>query len=395
MKSNSLKKYLLISITILSSFVAFTGCEKLTTAKDKIASLVSGSTKKQTNDSKTPSISTDSATFEVKVSKISDMRELRGRLQASERVEIRADKRVRIGPAKPKQYQSIKKGAVLFEVDTKELAQKQMEMKERLEQGKIDLASAKSQLNFAKKQQERKSALSKKGIAPQKELEEANKQLEQAQSAEQTKQLELRKAERELVLATSSLSSANILSPIDGIVANIISGADEVNVGVVLASIANPQKLSVFVDTDETLVTKLPIGFEAVVKIDAVPNRSFRGIVKSSVISDANKSAFLRQYETKIDLLSEETKGLNLKDGFEATVTAVFRSSDKAVTVPLGALKKNGRDDYVLVVSKFGGLPTARPVKVGITTDLEAEVKEGVVAGEFVVATIKESQKPS
>ncbi|MCX6127274.1 MAG: hypothetical protein NTV34_21345 [Proteobacteria bacterium] len=135
-------------------------CQKIRPLKEGVSSWFSSSPKPVVSAKSaeaTPGINTSNGSFfKIKKSTLRDQLELRGSLRASERVEVRSDKRVRIGPAQVKLYAPVKAGQLLFEVDTKDLKTKQAETKERLEQVKIDLQASKSQLEFSKKQYERK-----------------------------------------------------------------------------------------------------------------------------------------------------------------------------------------------------------------------------------------------
>ena len=405
-KENHVQRYgTPVLVVVILAMTTLNACAKLESLKARVASWTEFRGKDQKAPSDTDSKKSSQTTqgsepsndyeyFQIKTGNLRDSRTVRGKLQPSERVEIRADRRVRIGPAKMKLYANVKKGDVIFEVDSKDLVQKQLELKERFDQVKVDLQSAKSQLTFAQKQFDRKKALSKKGIAPTKELEEAEKQLDQATTAIQTKTLDLRKAEREMSVAAASITTANIVAPLAGVVSTVVPGGDEVNQGQVLVTISDTSKLALMVQVDDTLVTKIPVGFEVDVTIDAVPGKKLKGVVAGSTPSGTSGQSLVKTYDLKVQFSDDQIKGLNLKDGFEATLTATFKSRDNVLTTPLGALRFNGSDGYLLVASAMGGRASARPVKIGIKTEHEAEIVDGVKLGEFALVVPKEAKKP-
>lgn len=372
---------------MLASAFAFSGCQKVQKIKTDLKSWWSSKSAEEGQNAAAPKASDEAVGeyFPVKKTTLKDALEKRGTLSATERIEIRADKKLKLGPAKVEAFAKVKKGQVLFEVDTKEVVAKQIETKERLEQTKIDVQAAKSQLDFAKKQVDRKRALAQKGITPKKELEDTEQAYEQALTGLQTKELELKKADREASEASIAVTSASVISPIDGVVSKIDQGAKDIEEGFAMATISNMASLSVYIEADEGLVSRLPPGYVVDVTLDALGQTTLKGSVKS-VAKSQNGGEFGKVFEIRIDLPPEVTKGQNLKDGFEATVTAVFEERKNVLSVPKAALKQNGSDTYLLVAKSSGGKPSSRKATVGLQTELEAEIMEGVSPGDFVVA---------
>ena len=382
-RCSKLISQLLISAIISALPLANTGCSGISKLRKK------WSNREKTAVEKTGDIQ-KVAYFSARQGALSDTLEIRGRLQASEKIEIRADKRMRISAAKIKQFDKVKRGDILFLTDTGEFETKVAEAKERVEQLKVDLKTAKSQLEIAKKQLDRKQTLVKKGITAQKELDDADKLFVTADSSLKTKELELRKADRELEIAKRTISSANILSPIDGIVTMIIPGGDEINQSQTMATISNPTSLSLYVEVDERTVTRMPAGLKVAIRLDAVPDKTIAGTVKTS-IATIKQNGLMKSYEIQINLSPDEVKSLQLRDGFEATMVVKFEERSNTIAVPISTIKMNGDKPYIFVASSRGSVPSARAVKLGMRTELETEVIEGIKAGELVVAEGEES----
>lgn len=312
-----------------------------------------------------------------------DAIEVQGKLEASEKIDIVADKRMRIGPAKFKVADQVKRGDVIFIVDTKEFEQKNIELQERVAQLTIDIKASRAQVELASKQVDRKQGLVTKGIAAQKELEDLQKTFVTADSDLKTKELELRKTERELATAKQTVLSSNIVSPINGTVATISAGGDEVNQGQSLVLIENPAYLSLAVSVNETLVTKLKVGQTVNVLVEAVKDKKIDGKIKS-IDSTSDGSSGMSQYTVKVEIKPEIVKSLNLLNGFDATMQAINQTVENTLSVPLSAIKKNGSETYLMVAESKGKSPTARAAKIGIQTQLEAQVLSGLKDAEFV-----------
>jgi RND family efflux transporter MFP subunit len=371
---------------VLTSPMIFCGCENIQNLKADFNKWRKGeSSKEVTQEGSVADAEPGTGEyFPVQKVTLKDSVSQRGVLSASERIDIRADKNLKLGPAKVATFAKVKKGELLFEVDTKDIVSKQIESKERLEQAKIDLDAAKTQLGFATKQLERKKVLAQKGITPKKELEDTEQAFEQADTAVQTKELDLKKAARENAEANDAMTSANIIAPIDGIVSKIDQGAKDVSEGHVLATISNMNSLSIYVVVDESMITRMPVGFPVEVSLDALQGKIITGVVKSAGKS-AQGLAFSNNFEVKIDLPADSTKGENLNDGFEATVTAVFEERKEVLAIPKAAIKQSGDGTFVLVAKSLGGRPSPRKAKIGLQTELEVEVIEGLTIGEYVV----------
>jgi RND family efflux transporter MFP subunit len=372
--------------SIVSALFLLTGCEKIQSLKSDFNSWRTGKEAEPTIEESKEKFQTDQSGeyFQAQKTILRDFVEKRGILAASERIDIRADKGLKLGPAKVEPFAKVKKGQLLFEVDTKDIVAKQIETRERLEQSKVDLNSAKAQLGFAKKQLDRKKVLSQKGITPKKELEDTEQAFDQANTTVQTKELELKKAARENAEANAAMTSANVISPIDGVVSKIDPGAKDVAEGHVLATISNMSSLSIYIVADESLVTRMPPGFKVNVSLDALQGKIIAGIVKSSAKA-AQGNEFSNNFEIKIDLPEEQTKDENLNDGFEATVTAVFEERTDVIAIPKSAIRQSGENIFLLVAKSMGGRASLRKAKIGLQTELEAEVLEGISLGEFVL----------
>ncbi len=387
-------RYHALPLVLGMAVVSFTGCSGLASIQAKVSSFFGGKSDAKLGGGESSERKMQWSYFQVKKTSIYDEAKFDGKLEASERIEIRSDKRLRLGPAKFKVADHVKRGDVLFVVDTKELTDKKVQSKDRVTQLNIDIKSSKSQFSFAEKQLERKSGLVKKGIAAQKELEEAQKAFVSAESDLKTKELELRKAERELAAASDMVATANVVSPIAGIIASIIPGGDEANQGQTLAMVSNPTELLLSGSVDESKVTKLKVGLKVEVTIEAIQGKVIQGVVKSIESVAQQGGSLVNSYKVSVAIAPELVKSLNLKDGYSARIRAVFSSRDHALVVPRSAIKLNGKDTYAMFADGRDQTPTARAVKIGIQTELETEIQQGLKEGDFIAVTMDmETQK--
>jgi macrolide-specific efflux system membrane fusion protein len=378
-------------LRILMFIVATPGCDfarqNIEKLKAKIDSKTETDPKSETSNSSTAQM------VEAKLGNIIDQAEMRGKFEASEKAEIRSDKRIRIGPALAKRYSQIKRGQILFEVDTKELVQKRLEAKERLEQLNIDSKSAHSQLQFAKKNHTRKSKLAEKGIVPQRELDEVSKQLEDAANQVKTKELEIRKATREFEQASKLVTGSSFVSPMDGVVHSIHSGAADINPGDTIATIVDPTKLAIYVKTDEKTASRMSKGFKLTVLPDSAPKEKLIGEVKT-ISHLPGTGDTVNQYEVQIQMLDADIQRLKLMSGFDANVRAEFARRNKVTTIPIAAIRMNGSDTFSAVSNSLASSGSLKSIKIGLRTKLEAEVVSGVKPGQFVDISPRDEKSP-
>ena len=84
-----------------------------------------------------------------------------------------------------------------------------------------------------------------------------------------------------------------------------------------------------------------------------------------------------------IDLTSPREQWERLGHGYQVEARVVLWQGDDAVTVPLTALFRD-RDDWAVFVDD-GGRASLRHVKVGHRSSIDAEIVDGLAAGERVV----------
>lgn len=129
-------------------------------------------------------------------------------------------------------------------------------------------------------------------------------------------------------------------------------------------------------------------GMEAVVKVNAFPDRPFKGHVKS-VAPVASQTDFftsdVKVYQTYISI--DDTNLEGLKPGMDAVITIdVDSTPEPVVAAPVQALlggveMGDKRRCFVLV----DGHPEMREVKVGKANETHVEIKEGLEEGETLI----------
>ncbi len=304
---------------------------------------------------------------------------LRGTVRSSNRIEMRAERKVKISKNRVKNFESVKKGQVLLEVDNSETESKVREFKEKSKTMDLEFQSVNIKYKHAQKVVDRKKSLFDKGIIAQKEFDEATRDFRLSGSEIRAKELEMEKLGREVSEATDQLKSSHFVAPMDGMVTGLVVpdvGGTEVQPGQSIATVSDPGKLALWVGVEEANLHKVKQEMKASIKLDSVPNEKFDGRIISIGTSEmpggANRG---RLYEVGI---SFATGGKAIREGYSGKAKISFESKPSAITVPVAALRYLDGKDYVSVAQGLQGSPTAKLVTVGIRTDTEVEILSGV-----------------
>ena len=330
--------------------------------------------------------------FPVKRGTLLGKLEWRGSVRSANRIEIRAQSRVKIAKFSVKNFEMVKKGQLLLEVDRSEGETKRNDIQDRLKTQELEMSSSRTKLSFNARALERKRTLFGKGIISQKDFEEARREHSLSENDTKAKELDLDKTRRELAELEDTLKTSNFLAPMDGLVSGLVSGDNssnpEVQAGQLLATVSDPKVLALSVRVEESSIHRLSQGMPALVKIDALPQETFPGkileISTSSAQGDNSPGNIspMKSYDVSIAFNTGKSA---VQEGFSGIGSLVYAEKKDALSVPLLALRYLDGKDFLLSASDLTspGKPTS--VQIGLKTENEAEVLSGVTENTYVV----------
>jgi RND family efflux transporter MFP subunit len=183
----------------------------------------------------------------------------------------------------------------------------------------------------------------------------------------------------EIKAAKETLSEAKLYTPIEGLVtkATFLVGQN-VTAADLIAQIVNISEIYFDTDVDESDISKISIGQEAIVELDAYPNEEFQGNVEKIIPQTNTVSSGATVVTVRIKLTNFP---VNFVNGLSGQSEIVLRSAKNTITVPIEALSS---DDYVIIRSPEGSFEK-RKVVVGIQSDFDSEIVEGLSEDEVVV----------
>jgi HlyD family secretion protein len=234
-------------------------------------------------------------------------------------------------------------------------------------------------------------------------VQQARLQLESARLALQVAQQEaeaggitaeqVRSAEADLAAQRASLENikeklaqAQLKAPVSGTVLAMPQGlksGQPIQQGQLLFEIGGMDVMTVKARVDEIDVAKVKAGQKLSITNNAYPGEAFPGSVvrvaaqTSQAAPGATGGAF---YEVQGQV---ENKGDKLRSGMSAEASIVTETRTGVIVVGLESIREEGDQAEVLVVKEFK--VQVRPVKLGLRTQTEAEIVEGLQEGEEIV----------
>lgn len=263
-----------------------------------------------------------------------------------------------------------------------------------VQQAEVSLADTRNKLNRAQRLQN--------------EAIFSREQLEAAQLAETSAELQLQEAretvrqmQANLTKAQDDLSKTTIYAPLTGRVITLNAKEGEVvvsgtmnNPGSVIGTIADMAEILATVDVDETEIVNVKVGQTAVLKVDAVPGKEYHGKVVEVGSSGFNRANQPDVTFFKVKILLDDPDA-DLRDGMSVRAEIHTTSHPDALVVPIQAVvERSGEKDRdgggkageikaVYVIEN--GKVRQRRVETGISDETHVELLSGVKPGEQVV----------
>jgi HlyD family secretion protein len=288
-----------------------------------------------------------------------------GKIQPKRQVNVSATTMGRVTRLAVQEGQRVKAGQFLLEIDPRSLAG-QMERGEAsvaaarsaLQQATTAIEQARANLALAQQTLKRQQDLAKDGLTPREAVERAQNdvivresELKARQQEVQTREQQIRQEQAALATTRYNLSQVTIAAPMDGIVTrrNIEEGENVVvgtmnNAGTVLLTVADMSEIQAEIEVDETDIPNVAIGQRAVVTIDAVPNRMFKGRVTDignspiQAAAQTNAAAGQRQATNFKVVVTIEDPVPDVRPGFTCTAEITTATRKNATAVPIQAL---------------------------------------------------------
>ena len=198
-------------------------------------------------------------------------------------------------------------------------------------------------------------------------------------------------AQQALETANDNLAGATLTAPFDGTVLSVegktgdaieVSSKNKAAAFITIADLAHP--LLKF-NIDETDLTMVAVGEEAIITFDAFPNRSFKGaVIRVDPTLSSNDNGSKVTGLVQMDL-SQETDMPAFPKSLSGSVQIIQARVENVLLVPLEALREQSDGTYGVYVSGANGQTLFKPVTVGMMDVASVEIKSGLSASDVVI----------
>ena len=346
-----------------------------------------------------------------------------GRITTPQRVSVGAVLTGRVTRIPVSEGQSVKRGDVLIQLDDEDeraavaqargaVAQSEAKLRQLRELGlpAAEQALVQAQANYtqARQQYERAQELKSRGFVSQAALDDAQRNLNVAESQLRAAQLQVesnRPAGSDFALAQTALAQARatlgvaqarldqtvIRAPVDGtLIARGVEPGNVVQPGKELMALAPVGETQVVVQIDEKHLAQLKLGQRALASADAYP----RDRLPAEVIY-INPGVDALRGSVEVKLRIPEPPDYLRQDMTVSVDIEVARKAGVVVAPADAVHDASGADPWVLAVA--GRRAERRPVRLGLRGDGRVEIVEGAQPGDLLIpasfAMIKSGQR--
>jgi HlyD family secretion protein len=262
------------------------------------------------------------------------------------------------------------------------------------DQARAERDRAAAVLERARTTLRRQRSLNEAGAVSRDDLDAAETAVKTADDALRSANMAVARADQETRLARSRLQTpavpgrvVEVIAPVDGIVLRRLRESESVvPAGEGLVEIGDPHRLEIVADLLSTDAVQVRPGSH--VRIEQWGGGdSLSGVVRLVEPAGFVKVSALgveeRRVNVIIDLAAPANAARGLGDGYRVEVRIVVWQAADVLKVPIGALFRQGHDWAVFLIQD--GRAHVRPVRVGHRSGDEAEILEGLTAGDAVV----------
>lgn len=305
-----------------------------------------------------------------------------------------------------KEGDMVRRGQKLVDLEKQNYVAQRDRSAAELRNRNIEVSRARLALANAQRSFQRASSLRQQGISAQELFDRAQLELDNARATVASAEEGVRQTQATLTQASEDLSRTTIVSPIDGKAVQLNAHEGEVvvtgtmnNAGSVIAVIADLSEILVNAEVGETEVVGIQVGQPVTIKVDAVPNKEYRGHVVeigSSAAIKQQAGSGIRYFNVKAAI---DTPDESLRPGMTSQVSIVTKSVDKTIALPIQAVvervpgaKRTDDDDedsdapkkkYVFLARD--GKARQVEVTTGISDATHVAVLTGVKVGDPVI----------
>lgn len=209
-------------------------------------------------------------------------------------------------------------------------------------------------------------------------------QLQEAQTNLQIAQLALEQAQ-------AALNRTMLVAPFDGVIAQNALTVGELPPQGAAFQLFDASSFYVDVSVDETDIVKVEVGQPVELVLDALPEARISGTVTRAAVTPV-QAGQLVTYIVRVTLSPSEEP---IRAGMTATATIIVNELRDVLIVPNRFIRidRTTQQAFVTVVTDAGELEDV-PIALGVRSETESQILDGLEAGQRVVLVSREAFNP-
>jgi len=194
---------------------------------------------------------------------------------------------------------------------------------------------------------------------------------------------QVERAQAALEQAEMALERATLRAPYDGTIAKVnVSVGEMAPIGLPAFTLLDTSGLQVAISVDELDVGRLDVGQEAQITLDAIPDATLDGTVKSIAPAATLAQGSVVYYDVVITLSPTDEP---VRTDMTANVTIIVEELTDVLTIPTWVVRVDRLTGQTYVNQKVNGEIKRVDVTLGVRYEGVAEVVDGLEAGEEAI----------
>lgn len=370
----------------MKKILIFTGLAVLLVGLPLISKLTTGTDAKQVEVQK----------VELKLIKSSILAS--GTLAFREQVQLRSEVIGQVTELHVEEADEVMKGDPVITLDPKTYQAQvdQAEAQVRIQQ--IAIERQRLLINTLGDRFERQKAMFARNLVDEDSYESLKSELALAKVDLRSVQESLAQGRAALDQSEELLSKTRITSPIDGVVIQVdikvgetvIAGTTNIP-GSTMMVVADPSETLTEVQVDEADIAQVREGQSADVFTAAYPDTPLSGTIQS-IASVARQTPGQASLSFLVKVLLDEQDSMTIRPGMSVRADIYTQTSEETLAIPVQAVlydedsDDEGKEEQSYVFVMQDGKAIRKDVEVGISSDSDQEITDGLEEGESVIS---------
>ena len=326
---------------------------------------------------------------QVEQGSIADSIMASGNLVFNTQVQLRSEVTGRVDKVFVEEGQSVKQGDILMRLDTTAFESEVNRNQAVLRATEIEIKHSQTRLANLERQLKRQKELYDVGLGNQESFENIESARDLAKIDIESRKESYNQAQASLQIAQDRLSKSVFRAPMSGLLASVnikegetvIAGTTNI-IGSDLMLVADPSAILAELRVDETDIASIKLNQQADIYAAAYPNKPFSGKVINIGTSAKNQPGS-QGLSFRVKVLLDPTDR-QLYAGMSCRAEIATSIAENGLKLPIEAIQKEEGKTFVWRLNSDNTVSKVI-VSVGISSDIEQAITEGLSKGDNVV----------